>query len=533
MQCPNCALYHPARYERCVSCGTSLLPDAEPQQVSQPMLPRSREMGSRYKASDDAYLQDERAPRRSGMPTAIGVAIACFVLLASAGGTVFFLTKPAENQMLLQDGRRQLKLGQYAFALKTLTQAVKLKPDDPKALLSLARAYVGVDQIDKAWDCITKAQQLGEGVVAEPELASDLANYYRQHGQNEKAVELLRPLAASNVPGKKAELSDLDAAWGDQALQDGNLQQATRCWEEVKEMGEGTRLNEADSRLATIYGKAAEDLLRKGEDDEALKYYSKLNVMAPSAMSYERTAEIYQKEGKLELAIDQMRKAVQLAPDPAALNQKLATLMSCRGKELLNSGDSSSGYAYLQQAQGIDAHVAAPPSTIRNVHVSLEEGMAHLTAEVWNPGPSPVNSLDIKAELYDTASGRSLWSKDYRIIDDFVPPLGAKDSRPLDVLAAAPVTDPGTCELRMYVNGSFYSAYSLAKAPAGVTTASHSSEQPALRPSIKPSSAETFPATAPDRVTEQQSPPPTAPNAVMNQNPDSNSPEEKTLKDLE
>jgi tetratricopeptide (TPR) repeat protein len=469
------------------------------------------------------------------MPTAVGIMIAGFVLLVSAGGTVFFLTKPAENQRLVEEGQHQLQLGQYAFALKTLTQAVQMKPDDPKALLSLARAYVGVDQIDKAWDCIQRAQQLGAGVVAEPQLASDLAGYYRQHGQNEKAIELLRPLAASNVPGKKGELSDLDAAWGDQALQDGNIQQAMHCWEEVKETGEGMRVAEADSRLATIYSKAAEDLLRKGQNDEALKYYAKLNIMAPTAVSYQRTAEIYEKEHKLELAIDQMRKAVQIAPEPALANQKLASLMAARGKELLDSGDSNAGYGYLQQAQGIDPHVAAPSATIRNVHLGIEDGSPHFTADVWNPGPASVNSLTVKTELFDTAGGRSLWSKDFRIIDDFVPPLAAKDSRPLDVVATATIADPGSTEMRVYINGTLYNSYPFAKSASGSHAGDHGTGQPILRPRITPTTADTMPPVAPSKVKEQDTAPPIAPDASTKEPTATagESPEEKTLKDLQ
>src|ERR1700733_12139287 len=190
-----------------------------------------------------------KAEHKSGVTQLLGMIVAVVVLLVSAGATVFFLTKAPDDQRLYEQGQHELANGQYAFAVSTLNQASALKPDDPKIFLSLARAYVGVDQVDKAWDCISHAQSLGSGVAAQPELASELANYYRQHGKFERAIELLRPLAKAGVQGKKAELADLDAAWGDDLLRDGKLEPALRCWEEVRDLREGSRFSAAESRL--------------------------------------------------------------------------------------------------------------------------------------------------------------------------------------------------------------------------------------------------------------------------------------------
>lgn len=481
--------------------------------------------------------QQPRPPKQGGLPLWMGLAIGAFILCASAGVTFFFLTKPPENQRLYDEGQRQLKLGQYAFAMKTLAEAVKIKPDDPKAMLALARAYVGVEQVDKAWDLIVQAQQMGMGVVAEPELASDLANYYRQHGQFQRAVELLRPLAANNIAGKKAELADLDAAWGDQCIQDGDVKQAQRCWEEVRDMHEGSRFTEADSRLATVYQKIGEEMQRKGDGDEALKYFAKLNAMNPSASSLERTADLYEKQGKLELAIDQLRKATKLSSDSSMINRKLAMLMAARGKELLDTGEADSGYGYLQQAQALDPKAAkAPSATMRNVHIGIDpdSGSVKLNGEVWNPSTDPINSLVVRGELFDTKAARSLWSKDIRVIDEFVPPLASREARPLEIITGVATADPASSELRIYINGSLYRAYPLSKGGNSSKIsgdATPSNVRPTLRPRLAPpENIDTVPLPAPDRVIERDSAPTPAPNSAPT--PGSSS-EEKTLKDLE
>src|SRR5262249_53734431 len=162
------------RYSQCVACGTKLVADGEVKERDKPVsMDRSRGRGADSRGaraetiaetreapaeeSEEEGAEETRGGRRGrrGMPVGIGVVIAGAILCLSAGGTYFFLTKPPENERLLQEGQKQLQNGQYAFALKTLNEAVHMKPDNARALLALARAYVGVDQVDKAWECIT------------------------------------------------------------------------------------------------------------------------------------------------------------------------------------------------------------------------------------------------------------------------------------------------------------------------------------------------------------------------------------------
>jgi tetratricopeptide (TPR) repeat protein len=548
MQCPNCALYHPSRYSTCVSCGTKL--EAEEAHATAASAPAAA-------TAKQQKVKDDRP--RKGLPVGVGIAIAGFILCASAGVTFFFLTKPPENERLLQEGHKQLQLGQYAFAVKTLSDAVKVRPNDAKAQLALARAYVGIDQIDKANECIGLAQQLGAGVVEEPALASDLANYYRQRNKYDRAVDLLRPLAAANISGKKAELADLDASWGDEAVRSGDYKTAMRCWEEVKDLHDGSRFTEAESRLATIYQKIGDEMSSKGDAEEALKYYSKLNVSAPSASSYEKTADLFEKQGKLELAIDQLSRAIKLSSDNPMLTHKLSSMMIKRGKELLDAGEADSGYGYLQKAQSLDPRAKAPPATVRNIHMDVDAsgGTVHVNGEVWNPGTDPLNVLTLRAELFDAKQGKALWTKDQRVIDEFVPPLPGREARSFDMVATAGF-DPKTTDLRVYLNGNLYKSYPLTKRSGGAaSTALTSGSGPSgsggfspgltLRPRltpvatpINPDTGSTTPSPAPT-PTPAPSPtnvmPPVAPNAVTTPPPVAPSPggsaEEKTLKDLD
>lgn len=451
MRCPTCGTYQPAKLEHCILCGDEISP---PKANSAARGRSASEPQSRLRSADVGV-------RREGMPTFVGLLITCLVLLASAGATVFILTRPPDDERLLSKGRQELASGQYAFAVKTLSQVAALRPNDSKTFLALARAYVGVDQVDKAWDCISHAQQLGKGVIAEPELASNLCNYYRLKGRWDRATDLLRPLACANVQGKRAELADLDALWGDEALRDGHPEIALHCWEEVRELHEGSRYPEADSRLCTVYQKLVDASSLKNDDIKVLEYLEKLNYIAHNARNYLMSASIYEKQGKLDKAIEQIRKGLDLEPHNELFTQNLARLLTRRGQELMESGNPEGGYAYLQQAKSLDVASVLPVLTLRNLVVSSLSGSESpsVTGEIWNATESPVNSVCVRAELWDKSNERVLWSKENKLIDEYVAPLSPKQSRPFEFIAKCALAGHGPSEFRIYLNGAFYKSY--------------------------------------------------------------------------
>lgn len=397
----------------------------------------------------------------SGLPIAMGVAVAVVILLLSAGVTIYFLTRPTDDQRLYNEGRQQLESGQYAFALKTLLKAQSATPNNPQVLLALARCYVGVDQIDKAWDCINQAQQLGLAVVSEPQLASDMANYYRQHQQYERALELMRPLAQANIAGKKAELADLDALWGDQALSNNDLEVALKCWEEVRELKDGSRFAEVDARLTTIYQKMATQALALHDEDTALTYLNRLNAMAPNAICYKQASEIYEHKGQLDYAIDQLKHAMDLGANGEAMQSKYATLLDRRGKELIDQGDTSAGYGYLQQAESLDKSLTKAKVVLRNGKVVLDpaSGIASLSGEIWNPGSNTISYLTMRTELWDPLASRVLWQHEQKVVDEFMPPLAENESRTINLSAGVALKKDTVAQLRVYFDGDLYKAY--------------------------------------------------------------------------
>lgn len=531
MQCPGCGLYHPARYEQCVSCGRKLNAQAAqalaeedpPEQEQIEEEDESSELSSGRPSGRRSKADGAKKPLPFGM-----IVIAVGILLASAGGTYFFLSRPPENDRLLSEGQKQLANGQFAFAQKTLEQAMAIKPNDPKILLSLARAYVGTDQVERAWSVISQAQQSGSGLMSDPQLTSDLAKYYVQRNQYSRAAELLRPLAQQNLPRKKTELADLNALWGDECFNKGDTQQALKCWEEIKSLGEGSRINEVDTRLATIYQKMANEYLAKDDVENALRCLNNLNNIAANPQSCEKVAELYAKQGKLDLAIDQMRRAIKLGSGSHDLNRKLAAYLSKRGKELLDKGDAETGYAYLQQAQGYDTSLKVPTVALRAISINVDSlsGSVHVSGEAWNPGTNAVAYLSVRTELYDSKASQTVWSKEQHVVDEFVAPLQGHESKQFSFSGPVAAGQPGL-EVRVYLDGRLYKSYQLddSNLPRGERTEQRDPTQPISTPASQ--SAQPQPPVQPQPVSPV--PPMTSPIP----GPGGLTPEERTLRDLD
>ncbi|MBY0357089.1 MAG: tetratricopeptide repeat protein [Candidatus Obscuribacterales bacterium] len=525
MQCPSCGLYHPSRYEQCVSCGSKLraqeiVQEQETQSGHIASLRQRNESSEKPKFNFNLQEFFAKLPKSSNKT---GLIIMAAIFLATAGGTYFFLSRPAESDRLLEQGQKELANGQYAFAQKTLEKAVALKPTDPKLFLNLARSYIGTDQLEKAWSCISQAQQLGTGLMSDPELSTELANYYRQKNQYQRAAELLRPFS-----DKKVELADLDALWGDESFRQGDIEQAMKCWEEVRDLNCGSRMSECDTRLATIYQKMANIQMAKNNNEGALNYLAKLNNVAPNPQSYEKTSDLYAQLGKTDLAIDQLKRAIKSGSGSVELNNKLASLMLARGKELIDAGDTDTGYGYIQQAKSLDTKIKVSQATLRSVKVAPDGDMLVISGEIWNPGASSINYLVIKSEITDSKTNRVLATKEQRVIDEFEPPLGSNSAKPFSFTATIPDSD-GEQQLKLSMNGIFYRAYSIQSVEPAVKPAPTFDKKPSASGPDSPRGAE--PPVAPQR------PEPAAPPALRPEIPatpgDNMTPEERTMKELE
>lgn len=125
---------------------------------------------------------------------------------------------------------------QYAFALPRLLRLEKLQPHDANLQLSLARAYVGLDQDVKAWNAITRAKKAGLQVQSDVDLTQELARHYLQKDKYDLAIGVLKPLAQKGNTRAQTVLGDYVTYWGNYAFMRGNYVEAKKYWLEARDM---------------------------------------------------------------------------------------------------------------------------------------------------------------------------------------------------------------------------------------------------------------------------------------------------------
>lgn len=226
---------------------------------------------------------------------------------------------------------------------------------------------------------------------------------------------------------------------------------------------QGSRLNAADSRLVSTYLKIADEKMAKGKDSEALEFYQKVNKIAPNALACERSSDILNRLGYVELAIEQLRSAVKAGNGAGSieLNKKMASLLGSAGKQLLDKGDSKTGHEYLREAQSF-AEKTVPRLSLRDVSVKYDaaKGVFHASGEVLNPTEIQINQLKIRADIVDTKTSLVLWSKVQLVVDEFSRPMNGHETRPFNVVGPCQSGD-GNIELKIYIENKYYGSYAI------------------------------------------------------------------------
>ena len=132
----------------------------------------------------------------------------------------------------------------------------------------------------------------------------------------------------------------------------------------------------------------------------------------------------------------------------------------------------------------------------------------------------------MRVELFDTAKSSAVWSKETRVIDDFVPPLAVKEGKSFEFTVNGVNKNDGSLEIRVYLDDALYKAYPIGEKSRSKETKSN-----------KDANVEKVQKKSDDEpVKDTHSPEPLPPpDNVQNNAPDNRglSPEENTLRDLD
>lgn len=172
-----------------------------------------------------------------------------FLLVGFLGVCICILSSGPTDQRLLQEGERQLRNKQFAFAVETLERAAKANPHSARVAESLTEAYLEIDQTDKASRYIKRCEKnqvkLGNAIKVK------MARRYRNQKHFEKSLAILEPLAKADRHLEPV-VADTYAAWADELEHDGKLKQSAELWRSVRQLHCGFRYPEANIRIAVL-----------------------------------------------------------------------------------------------------------------------------------------------------------------------------------------------------------------------------------------------------------------------------------------
>jgi tetratricopeptide (TPR) repeat protein len=201
------------------------------------------------------------------------------------------------------------------LAIEQYQSLAKIEPKNPDNHLLLGRLYI----LNKD---LTKAEaELKTAVSLDPtseEAVTNLAYLYNEEGDSKKAADVL-----SQVPeGQRS--SKIYAALGSTYEQQKEYKKAIEAFRKAVAMDK--------ENLDAMRG-LAQNLANDNQTDAALEEYKRIQDADPQdATAAIRLAEIYRRMGKLDLAMENLKKANALVQDSLEIPYNEALILEAQGK---------------------------------------------------------------------------------------------------------------------------------------------------------------------------------------------------------
>jgi tetratricopeptide (TPR) repeat protein len=201
------------------------------------------------------------------------------------------------------------------LAIEQYEAMARIEPKNPDNHLLLGRLYF----LSK--DAIKAEKEFKTALTLDPnseEAITNLAYLYNEEGANTKAAELL-----SGVPeGQRS--SKIYAALGSTYEQQKDYKKAIAAFRQAIAMDK--------ENLDAMRG-LAQNLANDNQMDAALEEYLTIQDADPQdATSAMRVAELYRRQGKFDLAMENLKKAAALGPDLLEIPYNEALILEAQGK---------------------------------------------------------------------------------------------------------------------------------------------------------------------------------------------------------
>ncbi len=283
---------------------------------------------------------------------------------------------PHNAQLFNEWGLVYFMRGDYDQALEKYRQSLALDQEFEQTYLQLGDLYMAKKELDKAAEAYSKAVDLNPKQV---QAHSALSYIYSQQGKLDLAVEEnlkvleLKPndyASHKNLAILYQQLGRLDEAIAEAetALELAPKNERASLESFIAQLKglppkpvEGSQPSSSDRELIQTYLSQGQELLQKGDLDQAAEVYSQALALDPNLVqAHSALGYIYAQQGRLPEAVEENLAVLRLAPNDYASHKNLAILYQQLGRidEALAEAQIALSLAPENEKAAVEAFIA-------------------------------------------------------------------------------------------------------------------------------------------------------------------------------
>jgi len=275
---------------------------------------------------------------------------------------------PHNAQLFNEWGLVYFMMGDYERTMEKYQQSLALDQEFEQTFLQLGDLYMAKKELDQAAEAYSKAVELDPNQI---QALSALGYIYSQQGKLDQAVEEnLRVLELK--PDDYASHKNLAILYQQLGRVDEAIAEAEAALSLAPENEraslegyiaqlKGEHFSSSDRELVQTYLSQGQELLQKGDLDQAAMVYSQALALDPNIVqAHSALGYIYAQQGRFQEAVEENLAVLRLAPNDYASHKNLSILYQQLGliDEALAEAQIALGLAPENEKAAVEAFIA-------------------------------------------------------------------------------------------------------------------------------------------------------------------------------
>ena len=370
-----------------------------------------------------------------------------FCILNIAGFVMYEQNKPTSVVGMMREADDFAVKGQIAYAIEDYNKIVRVFPENYEAHIRLAELYLEVNELDMAKVEYMKAIKLGYKTKYQANIA--LADLYVQENNYNLAEGFINGIKDINDKKALQLIGDFYCKWGNTLKQDDKTEAIRKFKIAYKyyKKSDSPNLVKLKKDVRNVYIDISNDFLKINKPQDAIDILKLSLVFWNNAETHYRLAKIYEKQGKIDAAIDEYKTAFGL--NPTVSNPESYVVLLIKKAEILKEkGDKVSAELYYTRAKKFDSklNIFMNPDSriiINNLSAKCNENIdkdiliPEISFKLTNISKDKINQLKIKVVFLENNKPFSEEIK--TIVSDKNPLMPASSPSPLNLFSSEPV----------------------------------------------------------------------------------------------